>query len=127
MNARLPVEKSAAWPDDYPPATLPMLHRLTPAFDRLPLAEAMARCCLLFRNNAADDRYIGVISDPLDSNLQRWAEARAGDPRHLASGLCRRSRGVAKQAGGKHPAARFVRCNGAAPARVRTASRKPCQ
>jgi general secretion pathway protein E len=87
MNARLPVEKSADWPDDYPPATLPMLHRLTPAFDRLPLAEAMARCCLLFRNNAADDRYIGVISDPLDSNLQRWAEARAGDPViwHLAS------------------------------------------
>ena len=80
MNARLPSEARKDWPDDYPPATLPLLHRLTPAFDRLPLAEAMDRRCVLFREGAAVDRYIGVISDPRDINLQRWAEGRVGDP-----------------------------------------------
>ncbi|MBS1139807.1 MAG: ral secretion pathway protein GspE [Proteobacteria bacterium] len=83
MNARLPAVPVA----DYPAATLPMLHQLTPVFERLPLAEAIARRCVLFRDNAAVDRYIGVIADPLDHKLQRWAEARAGDPViwHLAT------------------------------------------
>ena len=87
MNARLPVAPKKDWPDDYPPATLPLLHRLTPAFDKLPLAEAIDRRCVLFRERAAVDRYIGVISDPRDINLQRWAEGRVGDPViwHLAS------------------------------------------
>lgn len=87
MTARLPVASPAEWVGDYPPATLPLLHRLIPAFDRLPLADALARQCVLFRESAAVDRLFGVISDPLDSNLQRWAEARAGDPViwHLAS------------------------------------------
>jgi general secretion pathway protein E len=80
MNARLPSEARKDWPDDYPPATLPLLHRLTPAFDRLPLAEAMDRRCVLFREGTAVDRYVGVISDPRDINLQRWAEGRVGDP-----------------------------------------------
>ncbi len=87
MNARLPVEKQNAWLDDYPVATLPLLHRLLPAFDRLSLNDALARQCVLFRENVSVNRYIGVISDPLDSKLQRWAEARAGDLViwHLAS------------------------------------------
>jgi general secretion pathway protein E len=88
MNARLPVEKQNTRLGDYPIATLPLLHRLTPAFDRLSLNDALARQCVLFRENIAPQglvvpvaatHYIGVISDPLDSKLQRWAEARAGD------------------------------------------------
>ena len=96
MNARLPVEKQNTWLDDYPVATLPLLHSLTPAFDRLPLSDALARQCVLFRESVtpqecfipgAVNRYIGVISDPLNIKLQRWAEARAGDlvVWHLAS------------------------------------------
>ena len=87
MNARLPVANHNTWLDDYPLATLSLLHSLTPAFDRLPLSDALARQCVLLRENGAVNRYIGVISDPLDSKLQRWAEARAGDLViwHLAS------------------------------------------
>jgi len=83
MNARLPEELAS----DYPPATPELLHRLVPAFDRLPLAEAMARNCVLLRDAQAVDRYCGVISDPLDDRLQRWGEARADLPViwHLAS------------------------------------------
>ncbi|HWR80829.1 MAG TPA: GspE/PulE family protein [Pseudomonas sp.] len=87
MSARLPAESQSNWNDDYPAATLLLLHDMLPAFDRLPLAEAMARRCLLLRKDAAVDSFIGVISDPQDSNLQRWAEARAGAPViwHLAT------------------------------------------
>lgn len=87
MNARLTLENTTAPLDDYPPASLPLLHSLTPAFDRLPLNDALARHCVLFRQDVAVNCFFGVISDPLDSNLQRWAEARAGAPViwHLAS------------------------------------------
>lgn len=83
MNARTPE----SWLEDYPQASLPLLHRLTPDFTRLPLNEIQARHCVLFHDAAAVDRRIGVISNPLDSNLQRWAESRAGLPViwHLAS------------------------------------------
>lgn len=80
MNARAPMDPHSDWRDDYPVATLPGLHHLTPAFDRLPLTEAMARRCALFRDTAAGDCYFGVISNTQDLNLQRWAEGRAGDP-----------------------------------------------
>ncbi len=87
MNARLKLENTAASQSDYPLASLPLLHSLTPAFDRLPLSDALARQCVLFRQDVTVNCFFGVISDPLDSNLQRWAEARAGDPViwHLAS------------------------------------------
>jgi len=85
MNARLP--DSLLCDADYPSVTLLQLHRLTPAFDRLPLAEAQARRCALFRKDA---RLIAVFDDPdhpLAADLQRWVEARAGDfvEWHLAS------------------------------------------
>lgn len=64
--------------NDYPIADLAMLNRLIPAFEHLPLTEALERRCLLLRDDAAVDHLIGVISDPLDSNLQRWVETRAG-------------------------------------------------
>jgi general secretion pathway protein E len=96
MSAHLPVDQQNAWLDDYPVATLSLLNSLTPAFDRLPLSDTLDRQCVLFRDNVASEghvlrgavnRYIGVIADPLDSKLQRWAEARAGDLViwHLAS------------------------------------------
>jgi general secretion pathway protein E len=69
---------------DYPIVTLLQLHRLTPLFDRLPLAEAQARRCALFRDG---ERLVAVFDDPLAADLQRWVEARAGDfvEWHLAS------------------------------------------
>lgn len=73
MTARMPSEVG----NDYPLATPELLQGLVPAFDRLPLLDAIARRCLLFRDPQAVDRYFGVISDPLDDRLQRWAEARA--------------------------------------------------
>lgn len=79
MNARLPPETPNV-ATDYPVATLPLLHRLSPAFDRLSLTDAIARQCVLFREDIKKQRYIGVISDPMDGKLQRWAEARADGP-----------------------------------------------
>ncbi|MCB4361764.1 GspE/PulE family protein [Quatrionicoccus australiensis] len=83
MNARLPDPPES----DYPLASAALLQRLVPAFDRLSLADAMARRCVLFRDSLAVDRYFGVISDPLAERQQRWAEARAELPVvwHLAS------------------------------------------
>ncbi|MDO8959514.1 MAG: hypothetical protein Q7U85_07260, partial [Rhodocyclaceae bacterium] len=74
MNAHLPA--GLLQDADFPRLTLVELHRLQPAFDRLPLAEAQARRCALFRD---DKRLVGVLGDPLAADLQRWVEARAGD------------------------------------------------
>ncbi len=60
----------------FPLATLTFMHSLTPAFDRLSLADAQARRCVLFR---AGDCFIAILEDPLAVDLQRWTEARAGD------------------------------------------------
>jgi len=50
------------------------LHRLTPAFDVLPFAEAVERECIVLRED--DGRLILVMSDPFDIALQGWAEQR---------------------------------------------------
>ncbi|MET3134889.1 general secretion pathway protein E [Oxalobacteraceae bacterium GrIS 1.11] len=47
----------------------------TPAFDLLPLAQALARHCVLLR--AQDGQVIGVIADPFELDLQTWLGARA--------------------------------------------------
>jgi general secretion pathway protein E len=47
-----------------------------PAFDRLPLAPALARQCVLLRD--ADGALCGVLADPFDLDLQTWLGARAG-------------------------------------------------
>ncbi|MCD2518905.1 GspE/PulE family protein [Massilia sp. G4R7] len=54
---------------------------LAPAFDLLPLAQAMSRHCVLLRDGAG--RLSGVVADPFDLDLQTWlgAQARA-DARH---------------------------------------------
>ncbi|QYF95871.1 GspE/PulE family protein [Massilia sp. PAMC28688] len=46
-----------------------------PAFDLLPLAQALARHCVLLRG--ADDQLTGVIADPFNVDLQTWLETQA--------------------------------------------------
>jgi general secretion pathway protein E len=62
---------------------------MTPAFDLLPLAQAMARHGLLLRG--AGGHLVGVISDPFDLDLQTWlstqARARPGAPLDLRLAL----------------------------------------
>ncbi|SHH14163.1 GspE/PulE family protein [Massilia sp. CF038] len=47
----------------------------SPAFDLLPLAQALARHCVLLRDEAGG--LTGVIADPFDLDLQTWVETRA--------------------------------------------------
>jgi general secretion pathway protein E len=60
-----------------------------PAFDLLPLAQALARHCVLLRDG--DGRVTGVIADPFDLDLQTWLAAQAGctlaRPLHLRLAL----------------------------------------
>ncbi|MDP3670125.1 MAG: GspE/PulE family protein [Telluria sp.] len=49
---------------------------LAPAFDLLPLAQALARRCVLLRG--PDGALTGVFADPFDLDLQTWLGARAG-------------------------------------------------
>lgn len=51
---------------------------LFPAFDLLPLSQAMQRHCVLLRT--AGDRVIGVIADPFDPDLQTWLDTLAKAP-----------------------------------------------
>jgi general secretion pathway protein E len=48
----------------------------TPAFDLLPLSQALARHCVLLRSPSLE--LIGVLADPFDLDLQTWLGARAG-------------------------------------------------
>jgi general secretion pathway protein E len=97
MNA--PLSPDRLQDADYPILTLPQLHRLAPAFDLLPLAEAQARRCALLRK---DKRLVAVTDDPLDADRQRWVEARAGGfvhwhlmhPDDLAAWLAKQSQGT---------------------------------
>ena len=47
-----------------------------PAFDLLPLAQALARRCVLLKSPSRE--LIGVVADPFDLDLQTWLAARAG-------------------------------------------------
>lgn len=70
MTARLPT--SDAEP------SLPQLlniHRLEPAFDRLPLHEAWQQRCALFRHEGG---FIGVSATVPDAGKQCWLQQRAG-------------------------------------------------
>ncbi len=49
-----------------------------PAFDLLPLAQALARRSVLLR--AGDGQLVGVVADPFDLDLQTWLGARARSP-----------------------------------------------
>ena len=61
----------------YPYLTMEQLHELTPAFDRLPFADALARGCVLFR--AVDGDLILALGDPFDRGLSAWAELQVGE------------------------------------------------
>ena len=67
----------------------PEMFSQQPAFDLLPLAQALARHCVLLR--ADDKRLTGVIADPFDLGLQTWLQAQAGataaKPLHLRLAL----------------------------------------
>jgi len=60
-----------------------------PAFDLLPLAQALARHCVLLRDEAKN--LTGVIADPFDLDLQTWLQAQSGataaSPLHLRLAL----------------------------------------
>ena len=66
-----------------------------PAFDLLPLAQALSRYCVLLRGvdggAGGAERITGVIADPFDLDLQTWLSARAGAtaarPLHLRLAL----------------------------------------
>ena len=64
---------------------------LAPAFDLLPLAQAMSRHCVLLRDGAG--RLNGVVADPFDLDLQTWlgAQARATPRNPLALSLALQS------------------------------------
>jgi general secretion pathway protein E len=72
MNAPLPAEILAS--ADYPQVSLADLRSFAPAFDKLPLADAMSRRCALLRR---DQQLLAVFDDPLAADHQRWVEARA--------------------------------------------------
>jgi general secretion pathway protein E len=58
---------------EYRLLTADELHRLTPAFDLLPSADAARRRCVLVRD---EGRLLAVIADPFDRTLRPWIEAR---------------------------------------------------
>jgi general secretion pathway protein E len=57
-----------------PTATLEELRAETPAFDLIPYAEAVRRCCVALR--CADGALSVVLGDPYDLDSQDWIEAR---------------------------------------------------
>ena len=49
------------------------IHALSPAFDRLPFAEAIMHECVLFRR---DQNYLLAVSNPFSNKIRAWAEER---------------------------------------------------
>lgn len=59
---------------------------LVPAFELLPLAQALSRHCALLRH--PDGRLTGVVADPFDLDLQTWLGARARASARQPLALC---------------------------------------
>jgi general secretion pathway protein E len=59
----------------YPVLGMAALDRLEPAFDLLPLSDAVPRLCVILRDG--DGRCLAVMADPTDRGLQIWAETLA--------------------------------------------------
>jgi general secretion pathway protein E len=83
------IVRLLAEPFDLATMETPEMFGQQPAFDLLPLAQALARHCVLLR---ADDKTLtGVIADPFDLDLQTWLHAQAGAtaaaPLHLRLAL----------------------------------------
>jgi general secretion pathway protein E len=62
----------------YPALRMPDLHRLTPAFDVLPFAEAIEQECLALRDG--EGVLYMVIGDPFDTGRQTTIEEQVRDP-----------------------------------------------
>jgi general secretion pathway protein E len=62
----------------YPALGMNELHTMPAALELLPFAEMLRRECLLLRDPARGLRL--VLSDPFNSQLQRWADARLQQP-----------------------------------------------
>ena len=58
----------------YPSVAMAELHRMAPAFDALPFAEALERECLALHDE--NNALVLVTGDPFDTDLQAWAEQR---------------------------------------------------
>jgi general secretion pathway protein E len=61
------------------------LEHRAPAFDRLPLAQAIPRGVLLLRD--AEQALVGVLPDPFDLDQRTWLEARAQTPLRIVLAL----------------------------------------
>ncbi len=59
-----------------------------PAFDIVPLSQALQRHCALL--HGADGALVGVVSDPFDLDLRVWLNARASSPTPLPFALALR-------------------------------------
>ena len=59
---------------------------LAPAFELLPLAQALSRHCVLLRH--PDGRLTGVLADPFDLDLQPWLGAQARASARQPLDLC---------------------------------------
>ncbi len=62
----------------FPVLSMQRLHALAAAFDVLPFAEAAARECIAFRDEAG--ALLIAIGDPFALELQTWAQGRVGAP-----------------------------------------------
>jgi len=55
----------------------PQMDTFAPWYEKVPLAQAMQRCCVLLRDGLDA---IAIVADPFDSDLQAWLSARIGGP-----------------------------------------------
>jgi len=57
------------------------MRALAPAFDAIPYAEALRRCCVALRANSENEAGLSVVlGDPLDLDTQDWLESRLEAP-----------------------------------------------
>jgi general secretion pathway protein E len=64
-----------------PPISAAEMRSFAPAFDAVPYAEALRRCCVALRAHADDEAGLSVVlGDPLDLDTQDWLEARLAAP-----------------------------------------------
>jgi general secretion pathway protein E len=67
-----------------PVTDTPQMEAIAPWYQKVPLVQAMQRCCVLLRDGA---RAVAVVADPFDGDLQTWLTARAGGPFELRLAL----------------------------------------
>ncbi|HEX6690967.1 MAG TPA: ATPase, T2SS/T4P/T4SS family, partial [Burkholderiales bacterium] len=64
-----------------PPISLAEMRAQAPAFDAVPYAEALRRCCVALRGSSENEAGLSVVlGDPLDLDTQDWLEHRLEAP-----------------------------------------------